>query len=1092
MKLYRARTSRYYIRRTRQGQISNRLKENNVMKRFLGLHKSFRLLFLAFLLFPFQLQSQGNEWNDPSINEVGAEPGHTSFIYYADIPSAIKNIADASPYYKSLNGTWKFNWCRKPADRPADFYKTGYDASSWADIKVPGEWQLQGFDVPLDINSGFGFENRFPKAPEDYNPVGSYLREFEIPLDWKNKQVFLHFGGVSSAYYVWVNGRYIGYSEDSRTDREFDITKHLKEGKNSIAVQVFRWCDGSYLEDQDFWRFSGIERNVFLYAANKTAVRNLEIIATLDDQYKDGIFSTKVFVKNYSTNDESPDLQIELVDRFNGKSIYNETQKLQLGKYSEQWIDVHTTIASVAQWSAEKPNLYDLTVTLKDGKTQQVIAQKVGFRKIEIKNKQMLVNGKPVYIKGVNRHEHNQFNGRTLTHEQIEKEVKQMKQFNVNALRCSHYPNDTYLYEVCDEYGLYLVDEANIEAHGVITYTPAPDYFHKAISPVASDPLWKGALQFRIKNMVDRDRNHPCVIIWSLGNETGSGPNFENMYHWLKSYDNSRPVQYEPCYLDNITDIVVPMYYVEGQLLGFIKKNDPRPLIMCEYSHSMNNSNGNLQDYWDIIEKHPQLQGGFIWDWIDGGIVQTNSNGLQYWAHGGDFGPGDVPSDGNGCINGLNFPDLTPKPSMWELKKVYQNVSFKAVNLEKGIFEIKNKFFFRDLSDFEVNYEIAGTGKVVSKGLVILEKGLAPQTTMEFKVPESIINPEPGIEYFINFYVTPKVEIKGFPKNHIVASEQIPLPYYKNVSLPKSNFKGGDGLTLKKTYEGITIHYDDFTIIFDSRSGELKDYIYKSVSLLRRNLIPNFWRLPTDNDKGNGMPQRCAIWKDIKSKQTIEAVNVLTEAADSVVLEVKSKLSAGKSEYRNLYIIRVDGSVEVNASLKINSDSTSELPRFGMKLATIGSLKHMTWFGRGPQENYWDRKTGAFVGLYSGTVMEQYTPYITPQENGNKTDVRWVALQDTNGLGLIIVGKQLLEVNAHHYFESCFNEQTIHTIDVPFQNVTELCIDLHQQGVGGDNSWGDPVHDQYRLLGKEYNYGFIIKPVKGNAQYILDQAKGIQ
>jgi beta-galactosidase len=534
------------------------------------------------------------------------------------------------------------------------------------------------------------------------------------------------------------------------------------------------------------------------------------------------------------------------------------------------------------------------------------------------------------------------------------------------------------------------------------------------------------------------------------------------------------------------------MYYVEGQLLGFIKKNDPRPLIMSEYSHSMNNSNGNLQDYWNIIEQYPQLQGGFIWDWIDGGIVQTNSNGIKYWAHGGDFGPGDVPSDGNGCINGLNFPDLTPKPAMWELKKVYQNVSFKSVNLEKGIFEIKNKFFFRDLSDFEVEYGIIGTGKVVSTGKVTFDKGLAPQTVMEFKVPETILNPEPGVEYFINFYVTPKVEIKGIPKGHIVASEQFQLPFHKKLILPKSISKNETGLTLKKTYEGFTIHHNDFTIIFDSRSGELKDYIFKSVSLLRKNLVPSFWRLPTDNDKGNGMPQRCAIWKDTKSKQTIEAVNVLSESGDSVILEVKSKLTSGNSEYRNLYIIRIDGSIEVNASLKINSDNAPELPRFGMKLSTIGSLKQMTWFGRGPQESYWDRKTGAFVGTYSGTVMDQYTPYITPQENGNKTDVRWVALQDTNGLGLIIVGKQLLEINAHHYFESSFNEQTIHTIDVPFQNVTELCIDLHQQGVGGDNSWGDPVHDQYRLLGKEYDYRFIIKPVKGNAQYILDQAKELQ
>jgi beta-galactosidase len=794
-------------------------------------------------------------------------------------------------------------------------------------------------------------------------------------------------------------------------------------------------------------------------------------------------------MKNYSSTDKSANLVVELTNRLSKKNVYSKSRKVNVNANSELVVNFNATVALVAQWSAEKPNLYDLTLTVKEGKTSQVIAQRVGFRKIEIRNKQFLVNGKPVYIKGVNRHEHNEYTGRILSHEQMEKEVKQMKQFNINAVRTSHYPNGVYWYELCDEYGIYVVDEANIEAHGLITYTPAPDYFHKAISPVASDPLWKDALQFRLKNMVDRDRNHPCVVIWSLGNESGGGKNFEEMYRWLKAYDNTRPVQYEPCYLDSTTDIVVPMYYVESQLLNFVKKNDPRPLIMCEYSHAMNNSNGNLQDYWDVIEQYPQLQGGFIWDWIDGGIVQINSNGEKYWAHGGDFGRADAPSDGNGCINGLNFPDLSPKPAMWELKKVYQNVGFKAVNPEKGIFSIKNKFFFTDLSEFNIEYEILGTGKVVSKGNVRLGKGLAPQMSGEFSIPAAIINPEPGIEYFINFYVKPKEKFKAFHDGYSMASEQIPLPFFKKIVQTNNPSMKETGLSLKKTYEGIAIHRNDFTIVFDNRSGELKEYVFKGVSLLRRNLQPNFWRIPTDNDKGNNMPQRCAIWKNITSGQIIDIVNVLCETPDSVVLEVKSKLSAGTSEYRNIYIVRYDGSIEVQASLKIKPDSLPELPRFGMRLGTIGSLKQMTWFGRGPQESYWDRKTGAFVGVYSGTVMQQYTPYITPQENGNKTDVQWIALQDTNGLGLLIVGRQPLEVNAHHYFESNFNEQTVHTIDVPFQNVTELCIDLHQQGVGGDNSWGQPVHDKYKLLGKEYSYGFILKPISGNIQ---EQAKNLQ
>ena len=1046
-------------------------------------------LLISVFVFPTLAISQGNEWNDPSVNEVHALPGHTSFIYYSDDQSAIKNVPAASPFYKSLDGTWKFSWCRKPSDRSVDFYKVGFDASKWPEIKVPGEWQLQGFDVPIDVNNGFGFENRFPKAPENFNPVGSYLREFELPIDWKEKQIFLHFGGVSSAYYVWINGNYVGYSEDSRTDREFDISAYMKEGKNTIAVQDFRWCDGSYLEDQDFWRFSGIERDVYLYAAEKAAIRNIELISTLDDNYKNGVFTAKVLLKNYSSSDKSVNLTINLAERISGKSVYTENKTIELAKNSDQSVTFNSKIPSVSQWSSEKPNLYDLTATLKTDNASQTIAQKTGFRKIEIKNKQFLVNGKPVLVKGVNRHEHNQYTGRALSHEQMEREVIQMKKFNVNAVRTSHYPNNTYWYELCDEYGLYVVDEANIEAHGVITYTPAPDYFHKAISPVASDSLWKGSLQFRIKNMVDRDRNHPSVVIWSMGNETGGGPNFESMSHWLKSYDPSRPVQYEPCYLDKYTDIVVPMYYVEGQLMGFLKKNDPRPLIMSEYSHSMNNSNGNLQDYWDVIEQYSNLQGGFIWDWIDGGVVQINSNGQKYWAHGGDFGRSDIPSDGNGCINGLNFPDLTPKPALWEVKKVYQNLGFKAIDLQKGIFSIKNKFFFSNISEFNITYEIAGTGKVIKHGNVDLKKGLEPQLTSEFKVEIDDIATEPGIEYFINFYVKPKIDIKGLSSDHIIASEQFKLPLNKKFVIQNNPSDDKQALKLNTTYEGITIHKGDFTIIFDSHSGELKEYIYKSVSLLRRNLEPNFWRIPTDNDKGNGMPARCAMWENIKSKQSIKEVKVLSETADSIVLEVTSKLKSGESDYKNLYIVHNDGSIEVQASLTINTKSAPELPRFGMKLAAIGSLNRMTWFGRGPQESYWDRKTGAFVGLYSGTVMEQYTPYITPMENGNKTDVRWVALQDTNGIGLLIIGKQLLEINAHNYIESYFNEHTIHTIDVPFQNITELCIDLHQQGVGGDNSWGDPVHDKYRLLEKQYKYGFIIKPVSGDLQFLLNVVK---
>ncbi len=1059
--------------------------------RYLMHYPRLLLIVVTFLGVAESSKGQSSEWNDLSIYEVGTEPKRTSFMYFPDRHSALSYDTERSSFYKSLNGTWQFSWSRKPADRVPDFYRADYDAGSWKSINVPGDWQFQGYDVPIDFNMGYAFERNVPFAPQNYNPVGQYLRDFEVPTEWKGQLVFLHFAGVNSAFYVWLNGKYLGYHEDSKTPAEFNITKYLTQGKNTIAVEVYRWPDGAYLEDQDFWRLSGIERDVFIYAVNPVAVRNVEINSPLDDKYANGKFSSKVLVNNYTDKPATGIIRLELIDRRTKKRVVQEEKTVKLPAGGSQSVAFEKTIDTPQQWSAEKPNLYDVLVTLSDnnGKPLQVIPQRVGFRTSEVKNGKFLINGKPVLVKGVNRHEHNDKVGHYVTKEDMLADVRLMKQFNINAVRCSHYPADPYYYELCDEYGLYVVDEANIECHGLITYTPTPEYFNKASSPVASEPQWRAMLQARVNSMVERDKNHPSIVIWSLGNESGYGENIKYVYDWLKGHD-VRPVQYEPCWLENSTDIVAPMYIVASQLINFTKMNDPRPLIMCEYSHAANNSNGNLQDYWDLIEAHPQLQGGFIWDWIDQGFLQTNSDGKHYWAIGGDFGPVNVPSDGNGCINGITFPDRTPKPALWEVKKVYQNVRFKAVNLEQAVFTVKNNFFFTDLSDFNITYAIVGVDKIVSQGAVGLHDGLAPQTETRVHIPLDT-HYEAGIEYFVTFYVRTKRDRPGLAKGHLVAYEQFRLPFFKKYVNTEPVHKD-DGLVLSKTYEGITIHKKDFTIIFDQKSGELSDYVYKGVSLLRRNLVPNFWRLPTDNDRGNGMPRRCEPWKNITSKQTIKSVKIVQNTADSAVIEVQSGLSSGQSEYTNTYVIRKDGSIEVWAEIKIETESAPELPRFGMKLATIGSLKTMTWLGRGPQETYWDRKTGALVGLYSGTVMEQYTPYITPQENGHKTDVRWVALQDDNGLGLLVAGKQLIEINAHHYLEEDFDERVTHTIDVPFNNLVELCIDLHQMGVGGDNSWGLPVHDEYKLREKDYRYGFVLAPISGTTQEIIEKAKRLQ
>jgi len=1029
------------------------------------------------------------EWNDPAVMQVGSESPHADFMLYKNEADALSYAPEKALFTRSLNGVWKFTWSRKPADRPVDFYQVGCDVSDWADITVPGDWQLQGFGVPYYANITYPFEANFPQAPQDYNPVGSYVRHVQIPGAWQDKRIFLQFGGVKTAFYCWLNGRLVGYREDSKTPAEFDVTDYIVPGDNTLAVEVYRWCDGSYLEDQDMWRFAGIERDVTLYATPLLTLRDLEVQAGLDDAYLNGQFAARLHLKNYADEGVRGSVTLALQDRRTGKAVYQARQDIGLTARSEQTITFTETIERPALWSAEQPYLYDLIVTLKQSgsRIHPVTAQRVGFRTCEVKGGRFLVNGKPVLIKGVNRHEHHPVTGHVLTRVDMKADIRIMKQFNINAVRCSHYPDDPYWYALCDEYGLYVVDEANIEAHGLGTYLGG-EYGYNMSSPVAEQAAWLAPILFRVRNMAERDKNHPSIVTWSLGNEAGKGANFAEAYQWLKQRDPARPVQYEQAWLDPYTDIVAPMYHRLPQLKDFTTRHDPRPLIMCEYTHSMNNSTGNLQDYWDLIEAYPQLQGGFIWDFKDQGLRQHDPLVRPFWAYGGDYGPAGAPSDGVFCINGIVFPDGSPKPALWEVKKVYQNVKFKAMDTGAGRFLLQNRFFFTDLADYDVTYTITGLDQVVAAGRIDLVNGVAPGADRIVTVPVEGFHPRPGVEYFVNFSVKTRRAVGLLDAGHQVAAEQFKLPI--QVTSPASASASTAALTVQETYEGIAVHGEDFTAVFDARTGDLRDYVYRSVSLLRRSLVPNFWRVPTDNDLGNHLDERCASWRGIADKRSDPEVSIAEQSPGKVVIIAASQLNDRAAEYTTTYTVLPDGRVTVRADLTINAADAPELPRFGMKLALTGSLQQMTWLGRGPQETYWDRKTGAFVGLYSGTVMDQYTPYIRPQENGNKTDVRWVALQDDRGLGLLVVGGQLLEVNAHHYLEDNMDERVRHTLDVPFQNITELCIDLHQQGVGGDNSWGDPVHDKYRLLDKAYTYSFTLLPVEGDRQAVLATAQG--
>jgi beta-galactosidase len=1036
-----------------------------------------RFIFLS-LLFCSVLKSQTTEWNDLAVCEKNTEKRRASFMYFADKESALSYDLASSPFYQSLNGKWWFNWVRKPSQRPADFYEVEYYFKGWPQIKVPGDWQFQGYDVPYYCNIRYPFEANPPFAPQEYNPVGSYIREFTLPESWNGKEVFLHFAGVNSAFYVWINGHFVGYHEDSKTPAEFRITGILAKGINKIAVEVYRWCDGSYLEDQDMWRFSGIERDIYLYAADPTALRNVRIEAGLENNYTVGKLHVELLFQRYDEISKNARAEIELIDRISHKVLFKEETVLDFRESSTHIISIDKTIPGILKWSAEKPDLYDLLITVfSDNKTFQIVPQRVGFRSVEIKNSQLLVNGQPILLKGVNRHEHNEFIGHTVTRDEMLQDIGLMKKFNINAVRTSHYPDDPLWYELCDEYGIYLVDEANIECHGIMTYVPSEDYYNTGTSVVATEPEWKESVLYRVKNMLERDRNHPSVIIWSLGNESGGGDNFRQAYKYLKANDPTRPVQYEVAYIDDYTDIVAPMYYTEEQLYSFLKKKDHRPLIMCEYSHSMNNSTGNLQDYWNIIEAYPNLQGGFIWDWQDQGIAQTGFQGEKYWAYGGDFGPADAPSDGDFCLNGIIFPDRTPKPALREVKKVYQNIDFRMVDTLNHNFLIRNKYFFTSLNEFEFFAEIVHQGKISAKIPIELLQAVPPQTEIIIRLDLSKNITDPADEYFINFYAATREEKGILPGHHIVASEQFLLQPGRAITEAAEPYMIGSGLTHSETYEGITIRGNVFTIIFDKKTGQLKDYTFRSKSLLKKNLTPNFWRTPTSNDKGNGMPARCAVWQNIGKKQDVKSVVILSESADSVVIQVKSVLQPGNSDYINTYTVTDNGSIKVLAEIFIRQDSMPELPRFGMKMVLPDDFKHMKWYGRGPHENYWDRKTSAFIGEYSGLVMDQYTPYIFPQENGNKTDVRWISLTNEDGVGIRIQGIQPLEINAHQYLDDNMDSRVVHTPDMPFENLVEICIDLHQMGVGGDNSWGAHPHDQYKLTSKHYRYGFIIKPI---------------
>jgi len=1013
-----------------------------------------------------------NDWENPEIFSINKEPPHCAYIPYTDIHTALKNDPAQSPYYRSLNGTWKFHWVRKPADRPVDFYKSEYDVNGWSGIKVPGNWELQGFGIPIYIEAGVLPAENCPKISHDYNPVGSYRRNFTIPESWMERQIFLHFAGVRSAMYVWINGRKVGYSEGSKTPAEFNITEYVKKGENNLAVEVYRWCDGSYLEDQDFWRLSGIDRDVFLFSVPQVHIRDFFSRGDLINNYKDGNLFVSVSVKSHkNTPIEEFSVGLELLDTKNKQVFKDQIVKdVKLSQSGETVITFEKVIEMSEKWTVETPNLYTVILSLRDdsGETIEVVSCKTGFRKVEIKNGQLLVNGVPVLLKGVNRHEHDPVTGHTVSEESMIKDIRLMKQFNINAVRTSHYPNVPKWYELCDRYGLYVVDEANVESHGT---------GYKPEKTLAEKPEWKTAHIDRTVRMVERDKNHPSVIVWSLGNEAGDGKNFEATYQWIKERDASRPVQYEMADLRSHTDIFCPMYARIHVLKDYGSARRDRPLILCEYAHAMGNSVGNLKDYWDVIEAYDNLQGGFIWDWVDQGLLKKNEKGEEFWAYGGDYGPEGTPTGGNFCMNGLVFPDRKLHPHIWEVKKVYQYIGVKPVDLTIGKIEIINKYDFTNLNKFDLHWSVAGDDKEIASDK-ISSLNILPHSSQIMNLPLSDILPEPGVEYFLTIRFLLKDEESLLKKGHEAAWDQFKLPIYKPAT--ESELKRAAKLDREEKDDTLIIKGDDFSVVFDKKSGMITSLAYKGTELIKKGPAPNFWRAPTDNDFGNDMPIRQGIWRKAGLQRKINKVTYWQNSDRDVVVEVTATLPAGDSKYYTTYTVFGNGDIVVENRFVPGESDLPNLPRFGMTMTLPVDFDNMTWYGRGPHESYWDRKTGAAIGVYGGKVMEQYHSHARPQENGNRTDVRWAALTNDEGTGLLVVGAPLLNVSAHHFtiddFDPGNEKRQRHTTDIKKRNLVTLNIDYKQMGVGGDTSWGARPHAQYTLPAREYKYRFKLRP----------------
>ncbi len=1038
------------------------------MKENLYIRQLIALLSLFIMGSP-KAQTLDSIIENPAVTEINKLPARSSFFPY-QVEKDLKNGDYSNAMnFMSLNGTWKFNWSENPDTRPEKFYEDQFSVESWNDIKVPSNWEVEGYGIPIYVNASYPFQKGKlspPDIPDGDNPVGSYKRLFSLPDNWEDQEIYIHLGAVKSAFYIWINGMKVGYSQGSKLPAEFEITNFLRPGQNSIALEVYRWSDGSYLECQDFWRISGIERDVYMYTRPKIQIQDFFAKTTLNNEYRDGVFNLEVAVKNKNNRRAKCELKVTLED--NGVIIYKEDQEFTIGPNDHKDLYFKQIIESVLKWSAETPELYTLKIEMRDtkGKLLEVLSKKVGFRSTEVKNGQYLLNGKPILFKGVNRHEHDPNTGHVISREDMLRDIQIFKEFNINAVRTCHYPNDPYWYELCDEYGIYVVDEANIESHGM---------GYAMDKTLANNPNWLKAHLERTERMIQRDKNHPSIVIWSLGNEAGNGYNFYETYLLAKDLDETRPVQYERAELEWNTDLFVPMYYTPDQMEKYALNDEwAKPLVQCEYAHAMGNSMGGFKEYWDLFEKYDKLQGGFIWDFVDQGL-KTIKNGKEIYAYGGDFGPEGTPSDNNFLNNGLVQPDRTPNPHIYEVKYIHQNIKSYPENLSERKIRVKNWYFFRDLSNYQLEWELLINGDPIEMG-VINDLEINPQSSEVLEIPfESVINSSD--EYFLNINFVLKDDEALLPKGHRIAYDQFQLSEYK-WSKPMSNPS-----TIYYTDDKgvLNVSGKEFSALFEKKTGKLISYKYRGELLIENGPVVDFWRAPTDNDYGANLQRKYVEWKDIiESIPTETSIKKIT--SNQIEILFKKSLFNGDAISIQKFNIYGGGMMKVSNELRKIGGSHSNLFKYGNKLILSKDFKYIKWYGKGPFESYTDRQHAAKIGKFTQSINEQYFPYIRPQETGTKSDVRWVELLNQNGKGIRFIGESPLFMSALNFssddLDSGENKGQQHAGELEKRDLVFVSLDGFQQGLGSINSWGRLPLDKYLLPYNSYEYAYWIVPIE--------------